>query len=392
MTTKLGQWLSTRPDVIPISLCRELACLHDAVPSHSALHTRRQIEEAFGRSPDDLFLQLSEEPIGSGCVAQVHTALAADGQTRYAIKVLHPEVEQLIAVDLHLLRAGVAVLQGALAPLVPGLRWLSLTECVDEFCAFMTSQLDLQVEAANLSTFNANFDGSDTVVFPKPVRVSQRVLVESYLDGVPLSSILRDNHTAESGRDAERHRPLARAGLRAFLTMMLQHNFVHADLHPGNIIVCDDAGGGSVRLGFVDAGLVVRLEERDRTNFLALFRAIASGDGEEAGALILTHARASDCADPAAFKGEMRELITRAGAGTRGAFNLSQVHIGDVLLDVTSLVRRHRVQLDPTFANLVMAIVVLEGLGRRLDPNLDLFSVALPLLAASVSTSVRHKP
>ena len=139
--------------------------------------------------------------------------------------------------------------------------------------------------------------------------------------------------------------------------------------------------GGAWRLGLVDAGLVVQLSEVDRRNFLLLFRAIGQGDGALAGELMLTHAKEQRCADPAAFKRGMAELVASARAGERGAFNLRNLKIGDVLLEVTSLVRTHQVQVDASFTTLVCAIVVLEGLGRQLDPTLDLFSVALPLLA-----------
>lgn len=170
---------------------------------------------------------------------------------------------------------------------------------------------------------------------------------------------------------------------------------MHADLHPGNILVrapppsasaadggasSQDGGGGCV-LGLVDAGLVVELDERDRRNFLHLFRAIGRGDGALAGELMLTRARKQRCADPEAFKEGMRQLVAAARAGERGAFNLAHLRIGDVLLEVTRLVRVHQVQADPAFTTLVCSIVVLEGLGRTLDPTLDLFELALPMLA-----------
>ena len=123
----------------------------------------------------------------------------------------------------------------------------------------------------------------------------------------------------------------------------------------------------------------VQLDESDRANFLALFRAIGQGDGAKAGELMLTRAKEQRCAEPEAFKAGMRELVAAARAGERGAFNLSNLRIGDVLLEVTNLVRTHQVQVDASFTTLVCAIVVLEGLGRQLDPTLDLFSVAFAI-------------
>lgn len=129
--------------------------------------------------------------------------------------------------------------------------------------------------------------------------------------------------------------------------------------------------------------MVVELTERDRRNFLSLFKAIGQGDGELAGDLMLRHAREQRCDDPAAFRRGMRNLVESARAGERGAFNLRHLKVGEVLLEVTSLVRTHHVQPDPVFTTLVCAIVVLEGLGRQLDPTLDLFSVGLPLLVGA---------
>lgn len=257
--------------------------------------------------------------------------------------------------------------------------------------------------------------------------VSQRVLVETFLPGQTLSSLLvQDARASKLDQEAEaeasgamqaagmgavsadeasavvavaaerdaaatqrerRNTHLARLGLRTFLTMLLRHNFVHADLHPGNILVLDDEGvkrhaettdrgSAGQRLGIVDAGLVVELTPRDRRNFLLLFRAIGKGDGELAGDLMLRHAREQRCADPAAFKLGMKQLVESTRAGERGAFNLRNLRVGEVLMEVSDLVRRHQVQADPTFTTLVCAIVVLEGLGRQLDPSLDLFSEA----------------
>ena len=405
---KLGQWASTRPDVLPRSLCHALGQLHDRCPAHALAHTHAAIADEFGE-PSDLFRSIAPTAIGSGCVAQVHEArLRRPDGARVAIKVLHPGVEASVAADLWLLHAAAATAQ-ALLPL-RGMRWLSLPEAVETFSHFMREQLDLSREAANLERFALNFGpgGEAAVRFPAPHRplVSRRVLVESYLEGETLSSVLR-REEAEAAAGlvtppraaalAARNAVLARRGLRAFLEMVLRHNFVHADLHPGNVMVvgagvessCEGGGGeggegGSateLQMGFVDAGLTVELAEPDRLNFLRLFKAIGNGEGELAAELMLRNAREHECDEPASFRAGMRDLVGRARAGQRGAFNLAHLQIGEVLLEVTDLVRTHRVKVEPNFTTLVMAIVVLEGLGRQLDPKLDLFSVALPLLA-----------
>ena len=209
--------------------------------------------------------------------------------------------------------------------------------------------------------------------------MSGGVLVESYEEGVPIGKLLR-----EGGEEAAaRNEKLARVGLRAFLAMLLRHNFVHADLHPGNILV-SGGGDGEASLCFLDAGLTVELSARDEANFVALFAAIGRGDGALAADLMLANAREHECDDAAGFREGMRRLVAKARP-TDAAFSLGKVQIGEVLLEVTSLVRTHRVKVESNFTTLVMAIVVLEGLGRQLDPTLDLFSVALPMLASAAT-------
>ena len=415
---KLGQWASTRPDVLPLSVCRTLGSLHDAVPSHSLEHTMRSIEAAFGAPVGRHFRALNERPVGSGCIAQVHEAETVDG-ARVAIKVLHPGVERLIAIDVYVLRSAAALVE-ALLPL-RGLRWLSLAESVDAFADFMSRQLDLRHEARNLERFRAHFvgGGGGEVAFPRPYAeeglVARSVLVESFVEGEVLTKLLRAtrrrraaaaeaaaagtgaagmvapaappavaaDELGELGLGAGRDAELARRGLVAFFTMILRHNFVHADLHPGNIMVGPPASAAApLALSFVDAGLAVELSERDRANFRRLFRALGAGDGRRAAELMLEHAREQACDDPEAFKAGVERIVKGVGLGPRGSFNLRALRIGDVLLELTTLVRVHKVKVEPNFTTLVMAIVVLEGLGRQLDPSLDLFAVATPMLIA----------
>ena len=245
---KLGQWASTRADILPPSLCRRLSSLHDGAPAHAFHHTEQAIESAFSAPLGRNFARLDVQPVGSGCIAQVHLGETVEG-TRVAVKVLHPNVERLVATDVYLLRTAARLVE-QLVPL-PGIRWLALSESVDHFATFMSSQLDLRHEAANLDRFRLNFarqasDGDGAIEFPRPLHeerlVSSRVLVETFVQGESVSSLLHraaeraPGGTAMEGllglgkaRDAE----FTRAGLIAFFKMMFRDNFVHGDLHPG---------------------------------------------------------------------------------------------------------------------------------------------------------------
>jgi len=312
-------------------------------------------------------------------------------------------------------------------------RWLALPEAAEQFSSFMEQQLDMRTEAHNLARFALNFSdsiGSAKLTFPAPFAglVSRDVLVETFVAGQPLSAMFAlDRAEAEAaaslgGRrvagttgapeaeaanlEVAARKALARRGLQAFLKMVLVDNFVHADLHPGNILVerSPSEGGraqGALRrnsssapaLAFVDAGLVVELSAKDQRNFVLLFYAIAQGDGARAADLMLEYAPQVQgpakwagrrhwlspslscwqhaCADAGPFRAGMADIVTRARCGSDGALSLSTLRIGDVLLEVTSLVRSHHVKMDPAFTTLVMAIGVLEGYAappQRGDP------------------------
>lgn len=215
---KLGQWASTRPDVLPLSTCRTLAALHDSVPAHTLEQTHAAIEEAFGARVDVLFSRISASPVGSGCIAQVHEGETRAGE-RVAIKVLHPYVEELVSMDLLLLRLAAQAVE-ALVPL-RGLRWLALVESVECFSHFMASQLDLRTEAHNLERFRANFAaaGGGDVRFARPLReeglVSRTVLV-SPAPGPPIPSPTDELDTARCialPQPARGRRPSARLEL-----------------------------------------------------------------------------------------------------------------------------------------------------------------------------------
>lgn len=138
--------------------------------------------------------------------------------------------------------------------------------------------------------------------------------------------------------------------------------------------------GKPLRISFVDAGLAVELSERDRKNFKSFFRALGLGDGRLAAKLMMENATEQQCADPDAFQAGVERIVKGLGLGGDGSFNLGTLKIGDVLIDVTSLVRQHRVKVEPNFTTLFTSIIVLEGLGRQLDPSLDLFEFAMPMM------------
>ncbi|XP_074123835.1 putative aarF domain-containing protein kinase 2 isoform X2 [Sminthopsis crassicaudata] len=307
-----------------------------------------------------------------------------------AIKVLHPGLLAQVQVDLVLMKLGSRILG-----LIPGVKWLSLTEIVEEFEKLMVQQIDLRYEARNLECFQHNFMDVNFVRFPTPLQpfVTRDVLVETFEESVPVSWYQKSEiPTKLKGK-------IAKLGIDMLLKMVFVDNFVHADLHPGNILVqgadfpkesLGDVLGTPVlesrpassplKLVLLDAGIVAGLQAADLENFRAVFTAVAMGQGERVAELILQHARASECRDVKKFKAEMAVLVSQARKNT---ITLEKLQVANLLSSVFKLLMTHKVKLESNFASIVFAIMVLEGLGRSLDPKMDILEAAKPYLIKS---------
>ncbi|KAI0639579.1 ABC1-domain-containing protein [Trametes polyzona] len=461
---KLAQWAASRADLFPAALCERMGALHSRGKAHALSHTKRVIEDVFQRPFDEVFEEFDETPIGTGAIAQVYRAtLKQDlippshltpkrqGKRKVplppaltqeppplvptasvAIKVLHPHVAKMIDRDLSIMAFFANVIT-----LFPGMQWLSLPEEVAVFGQMMHEQLDLRIEAENLATFEKNFEARKLpVTFPRPLKVwsTKDLLVEEYENALPLELFLRNGGGPYNDT-------LAEVGLDAFLNMLLLDNFVHSDLHPGNIMIkftrprnpqaeqswtsilkrltgtapgvvdlpsppapaqsADDVvdrlrslareperwraelervqqEGWLPEIVFVDAGLVTTLNTVNRTNFIDLFRAVAEFDGYRAGTLMVERCRTPELAiDVETFALRMQHIVLNV---KRKTFSLGQIKISDILTEVLKAVRKHHVKMEGDFVNTVISILLLEGIGRQLDPELDLFKSALPIL------------
>jgi aarF domain-containing kinase len=446
---KLGQWAASRTDIFPPEMCSIMSSLHSNAPAHSLHDTKRTIRKAFNGLPfDEIFEEFQEEPLGVGAIAQVYKAklkpsLANSNQelgqrpstlgekvwknvdvlvksspqrvpsSYVAIKVLHPRVEKLIHRDLRIMGFFASLINA-----IPTMHWLSFPDEVQQFGAMMKLQLDLRIEATNLVIFRNKFKSRTTAWFPYPYLdySTREVLVEEFAQGIPLAKFL------DIGGGVYQHE-IANEGLDAFLHMLLIDNFVHADLHPGNIMVrfyqpseldlslrkdtratdaptraevdvteavlarlrphFKDRGawenalaelnneGYRPQLIFIDTGLVTELNDGNRRNFLDLFRAIAEFDGYRAGQLMVERCRTpEEVIEPEIFALKMQHLILSIKSRT---FALGNIKIGDVLSEVLTMVRGHHVRFEGDFVNVVISCLLLEGIGRSLNPDLDIF-------------------
>lgn len=325
------QWASTRQDAFPKDVCCRLAQLHTFTRKRPVCYGEDALGVAFGETWRQ-FLQLEDGPHGSGCVASVYKGRIIAGSNKgrqVAVKILHGDVKKTVQLDLELLRAA-----ASFAETLPFLRlkWLALCEMVDEFASLMEMQLDLRKEAANLERFANDFEGDATVVFPQPVYpwVSANVLLEDWVTAEPVSNFFSQAMSKK----------LAGIGLQTFLKMVFITNFVHGDLHPGNLLVSQREDNGEPCLVLIDAGIVCKLDEVDRQNFCALFHAVVMGDGKRAGSLMIERAREQQCTDPEAFCAGVNELVQRARS--RG-LRLGQIQAGELLSRMFRLCVKHEV-------------------------------------------------
>jgi ubiquinone biosynthesis protein len=371
---KVGQIMSTRPDLIPEYVSRALEHLQDDVGPFPFEQVARTIEDDLGRPLHELFAEFAPVPLASASVSQVHKARLHDGRI-VAVKVRRPNLVELCTFDLAVMRIGARALDA-----IPSISTLAPLQSVEEFGRAVFAQLDFRIEARNNKRFRENFRQQPNVLFPQIIDElsTERILTMTFLEGTKI--------LATPGTRADPKR-VARMGLGALLKMIFEDGFVHADLHPGNIFITSDG-----KLALLDLGLVGELDDPHRRGFARFFAAWAQRDGDTMARLMYemsVNARADGGPaprDPDAYqryRGAVIEFVGRYW-GQR----LGEVQVGKVLMDMLGILRRHRIRVNPTFTIVNIAIAVTEGIGKQLDPDLDLMAEALPyFLAHPVATT-----
>eukprot|EP00854_Cymbomonas_tetramitiformis_P002921 gene2921-3734_t len=425
---KWGQWASTREDMFPADFCQVLSHLHDKAPhladpvklaggrlvagggggavvsewQHSLRYSKRAVRDAFGCHVEELFSEFSSKAVASGSIAQVHLAvlrphIAAslriedEKDTHVAVKIRHPRVAEMIHQDFQIL--------GWLASFTDrfqSLKFLNLKATLEQFSHTMTSQADLRTETENIMQISRNFAGlASRIVIPKvlPSLSSQTVLVETFESGVPVSDFLRK---PIAGWGAQ----IVALGVDTYLKMLLQDNFVHTDLHPGNLLVrptprpsrlgpAPPSGASvvqaqsrqgeampaqrrqgeveTIQVVLLDFGLVETVSERVRRHFLSFLFLIGSGDAAGATRHLLQWGEKQTCPDPKALERDMKELFAR-----ECSLKERPIDLDVVMKTVLKLARKHEVKVDSSYAALVVGVCVLVGMASATDPNMCL--------------------
>lgn len=363
---KVGQIASTRADLLPRPLVDQLATLRDQVPAFAFADVRDTIERDFGRPLDALFADFDPTPVAAASVAQVHRAVwRATGET-VAVKVRRPDILDKVRLDRAIL-----LFVGRLAERVaPSLRLVSLAEALETFCNAVEAQIHLENEAANNARFAANFAGDPDVHFPRlvPDACSDAVLTMEFIEGI------QEDQLEARGLDVPR---IVDAGVRAVCRMIFLHGFVHADLHQGNLRFMPPA-----QVVFLDLGLIGVLDDADRLTSAALLYSFAVGDGETVARLFFETAPHQAVPDYAVYEREMADYVRLVHKRGMGNVQIT-LEIGRLF----DILRRHRIQARSHMTMINLALMTAEGMGKRLDPTLQLNEAALPYLAEALGMS-----
>ncbi|MCA9215255.1 MAG: AarF/ABC1/UbiB kinase family protein [Planctomycetales bacterium] len=355
---KLGQILSTRPDLVGKKLADELRSLQDNAPADPPDRIREIIEAELGQPIDNLFDDFRDDPIASASIGQVHRAKLKTGD-EIVVKVQHDGIVDTVRKDLDVLTGLAQMVEG-----FPEFSAYRPVETVAEFQRTLRRELDFGREERNLEHFHARFADNPNVTIPRPYEpfCTSRVLVMEYVEGTKLSDV-DSIHDPTLDRDE-----LARHGVDIYLDMIFADGFFHADPHPGNIVVLPGN-----RIGLLDFGMVGRIDEGLREDIEDLLISIANGDSTHLTNLILRIGNAPRDLDETAFRTELADFVSHYGSQPLERFKLS-----GALDEMFDMIFRYRIAIPAQVAMLLKVLISLEGSSKLLSPSFNLMQVIRP--------------
>ncbi len=370
---KLGQLLSTRPDVVPRSYVLEFAKLQDKVPSFPFNEVRSQIQSELHGEIETFFSSFDVEPIAAASIAQVHRARLMSGED-VVVKVRRPGVVELVETDIDVLMGLAALAERHL----PASDIYDPVGLVREFARTIRREMDFSREGHTIEKIAENFAGDRTLHFPKVFweTTAKGVLTLEYIDGIKVSDIA----TLESaGLDRGL---IARRGADAFLAMVLVHGFFHGDPHPGNVLILPDN-----RICLLDYGMVGRLDEQLKGYLVDLLLAITRRDVDEVISLLGASGDIPDQLNVRALKRDLSEFID-----SYYELPLHEIEVGRLLMDFIEIITTYHIRFAPDLMLLAKTLVSIEGMGRELDPHFDMIEHLGPFIEKAIRDRVspRH--
>jgi len=361
---KLGQILATRVDLFSPEWIAEFEKLQDQAPPVALEEIRQQLEEDLGCTPEEVFTNLSTEPLAAASIAQVHKAKLQDG-TEVIIKVRRPGIRPTVEADLRLLARLVEIIEAE----APDLRRFKPREVVRQFTLSLRRELDLAAECRNAERVASNFATHPQIIVPKVYWewTSERVNVQAYIDGIPGRDV---KAVDQAGLD---RKILAQHGAQAVLKMILEDGFFHADPHQGNVFYLSEN-----RIAFIDFGMIGRLPEHRRYQVVNLLHSLVNKNAPGVVEVLL------DWAGDVQVDTESLDLEIEGFVDQYHGVPLKDLKLSAMLTDLTALLRDHALSLPPDLALLIKAFVTLEGMGRQLDPDFDMVAEAAPFLSRAM--------
>ena len=364
ITIKLGQLLSTRRDFFEAALADELQGLQDNVPPFPMPPIEQVIHAALGRKAESLFAHVDPEPLASASIAQVYGAQLLDG-SEVVVKVVRPGIERVVRDDIRLLKRLANLVEGS-SQLGKRLRPI---EVINDYEKIVLDELNLQSEAANTAQLRRNFDGSTELYVPKIVwdLTCPSLLVMERIEGTPVANIDELN---AAGVDLKH---LAETGVNIFFTQVFEHNFFHADMHPGNIFVAKT--GTRPNYIAIDCAIIGSLTDQDQDYLAKNLLAIFKQDYRRVAELHVACGWVPSTTRVHEFESAIRSVCEPIFEKP-----LSEISFGQILVQLFATAGRFDMQVQPSLVLLQKTLLNVEGLGRQLYPQLDLWQTALPFL------------
>ena len=358
---KMGQILSTRPDLLPVEFVEELQKLQDDVPPFPGEEARSRVERELGQPVGDLFDHFEDAPLASASLGQVHRARLKDGH-EVVVKVQRPGIRKVIEVDLEILNH----LAGLIERRVEGFEVHRPTRIVEEFANTIRQELDYRLEAGHIDRFALQFTGEPTVLIPEVYRDAStaRILTMQYVEGIKPSNLAALD---AAGMD---RKLIAHRGADLLMKQVFVHGFFHADPHPGNLFILPENV-----ICFLDFGMMGRLDRTSRENFADFMIAFVDRDAEHCADALIELTEWDDPPDRARLARDMSEFIDRHTTRT-----LKDLEIGPLLLSAMHTVAKNGLRIPPNLFLMLKALAVVEGFGRRLDPEFDITAEAAPFM------------